>query len=91
MRQSWWNDETSLAVKNEKLYFQTLLAQHGIFEAPSIEDVKYFFFSLPSIIIVKGYAVGFTDPNIQKLIEHYIESNRQSLVLKQNIKIQYRM
>jgi len=92
MRQSWWEDESSASVQSdEKRYLQTILTEQGVFEAPSIDDVKYFFFSLPSIIIVKGYALGFTDPSIKELIQNHIESNKQLLIQKHEIKIQFRM
>lgn len=91
MRQSWWDDESSISVQNEKRFLQTILTEQGIFESPSIDDTKYFFFSLPSIIIVKAYAVGFTDPSIQEMLKHHINSNKQSLIQKQEIKIQFRM
>lgn len=91
MRQSWWEDESSASVQSEKRYLQTILSEQGVFEAPSIDDVKYFFFSLPSIIIVKGYALGFTDPSIKELIQNHIESNKQLLIQKHEIKIQFRM
>ena len=55
MRQSWWNDESNPSVKIEKQFFQNTLNELGVYEAASLDDVKYFFFSLPSIIIVKGY------------------------------------
>ena len=91
MRQTWWDDESCAIVKNEKNFFQRILIEKGIFNSPNVEDVKYFFFSLPSIIIVKGYAVGFTDPSVEALIQSHIETNKQSLKQKQQIKIQFRM
>ena len=46
MRQSWWNDESTPNVKIEKQFFQQTLSEQGVYEAPSLDDVKYFFFSL---------------------------------------------
>lgn len=54
MRQSYWNDEQSVKVQHEKLFFQQVLAEYHVFTEPNLEDVRYFFFTLPSIIIVKG-------------------------------------
>lgn len=91
MRQNYWNDESSANVISEKHYFQQTLIEHGVFESASIEDAKYFFFSLPSIIIVKGYALGFMDHTVKILISKYIHDNKQMLMLRQDIKIQFRM
>lgn len=54
MRQSYWNDNHSDAVLIEKQFFQKILIENGIFENASLDDAKYLFFSLPSVIIVKG-------------------------------------
>ncbi|MCU4415801.1 hypothetical protein [Acinetobacter bereziniae] len=91
MRQSWWNDESTATVKAEKQFFQQTLSEKGVYEAPSLEDVKYFFFSLPSIIIVKGYALGFTNQQVKDMISQHIEVNRQTLSARNEIKIQFRM
>lgn len=91
MRQSWWNDESNPSVQIEKQFFQNTLNELGVYETPSLDDVKYFFFSLPSIIIVKGYSLGFTNRSVKDMITHHIETNKQSLMLRKEIKIQYRM
>ena len=91
MRQSWWNDESTATVKAEKHFFQQTLREKGVYETPSLEDVKYFFFSLPSIIIVKGYALGFTNQQVKDMISQHIEVNRQTLSARNEIKIQFRM
>ena len=54
MRERYWNDTENNHVDTEKAYFQKLLQQQGIYEYATLEDARYFFFSLPSIIIVKG-------------------------------------
>lgn len=91
MRQNYWNDVLSPTVVSEKHYFQQTLTEHGVFESASIEDAKYFFFSLPSIIIVKGYALGFMDSAVKIMIAKYIHDNKQTLMHRQEIKIQFRM
>ena len=57
MRQSYWNDEQSVKVQHEKLFFQQVLSEYHVFTEPNLEDARYFFFTLPSIIIV-GTPVG---------------------------------
>ena len=91
MRQNYWNDVASPAVTSEKHYFQQILIEHGIFESASLEDAKYFFFSLPSIIIVKGYALGFMDNAVKIMLSKYIDAHKQDLIHRQEIKIQFRM
>lgn len=91
MRQSWWNDESTASVKAEKQFMQQTLSENGVYESPSLDDVKYFFFSLPSIIIVKGYALGFTNQLVKDMISQHIEVNRLSLSARNEIKIQFRM
>jgi len=91
MRQTWWNDEFSPAVQAEKQFFYSILTKQGIYEAPSLDDVKYFFFGLPSIIIVKGYALGFTNQQVQDMIHQHIQSNKHTLSARKEIKIQFRM
>lgn len=91
MRLSYWNDNTSPQVESEKQFFQNILNEHGIFQSASLEDAKYFFFSLPSIIIVKGYALGFSNHSVKNMINEYIRQNKKSLSERVNLKIQYRM
>ncbi len=91
MRQNYWNDTASSNVQIEKQFFQSVLTDHGIFKSATQEDAKYFFFSLPSIIIVKGYALGFLDKTVKSMIDEYIESNKQALTQREQIKIQFRM
>ncbi len=90
MRHNYWNDETSAVVETEKRFFQQLLIEHGVFQTASLEDAKYFFFCLPSSIIVKGYASGFLDQNVQNMITSYIQANKLQLMKRENLKIQYR-
>ncbi|MDM1247339.1 hypothetical protein ACFODO_10290 [Acinetobacter sichuanensis] len=91
MRQNFWNDTETDSVQLEKLFLQNILAEHGVFNAPTLEDVKYFFFSLPSIIIIKGYALGFSHSAIQSMITQYIHENKVRLMQHETLKIQYRM
>lgn len=91
MRHNYWEDSHSSQVEAEKVFFQQLLIDHGVFEAPSIDDVRYFFFSLPSIIIVKGYASGFLNQSVKDMISQYIKQNKTQLMQHQTLKIQFRM
>ena len=91
MRQNWWNDAESPNVKIEKQFFQHVLTEQGIFSTATLEDAQYLFFSLPSIIIVKGYATGFQHPSVLKMMTQYIEHNKTQLMRREPIKIQYHM
>ena len=91
MRQNYWNDTDSAQVANEKQFFQQTLIEQQIYTAPSEDDAKYLFFSLPSIIIVKGYALGFKHDSVQAMIFKHIQDNRSILKQKSDIKIQFRM
>lgn len=91
MRQSWWDDQSTPSVAAEKQFLQQTLSEKGVYATPSLDDVKYFFFSLPSIIIVKGYALGFTNQLVKDMINQHIEINRHTLSARNQIKIQFRM
>lgn len=90
MRNSYWNDLNPTVVK-EKLYFQQMLVDNGIFESATAEDAKHLFFSLPSIIIVKGYAYGFMHASVQVLICQHIQANKQLLQQKTEMKIKFNL
>lgn len=90
MRHSYWNDLNPQVIK-EKLHFQQMLVDNGIFETATAEDAKHLFFSLPSIIIVKGYAHGFMHASVQVLICQHIQANRQFLQQKTEIKIKFNL
>lgn len=91
MRQNYWDDALTPRVKAEKVFFQQLLIDMRIFEDASLEDAKSLFFSLPSIILIKGYAKGFNTPPIQALIEKHIEMHRAELQQKFDVKIKFRV
>ncbi|MBI1452461.1 MULTISPECIES: hypothetical protein [Acinetobacter] len=91
MRQNYWDDAHTPRVHEEKLFFQRLLNDLGVFEKASLEDAKSLFFSLPSIILIKGYAKGFTEPSIQQLITQHIELHRNELQQKFDVKIKFRV
>lgn len=91
MRQNYWNDTDSSQVNLEKTELTKMLTEYGIFEHPSLEDTKYFFFSLPSIIIVKGYALGFSHDSVKEMITQFIEQNKMLLKQRSELKIAYRM
>ena len=87
MRQSWWNDDSNSTVQSEKQFMCHFLTEQGLFQPAELEDVRYFFFSMPSIIIVKGYAEGFQATTVQQ----YITQNKDQLMQRNNLKIQYQM
>ncbi len=89
MRQSYWNDSLSAKVIEEKQYFQQVLIENGIFSMPTLEDAKHLFFSLPSIIIVKGYASGFKHQSVKKLICQHVQDNKLLLQQKSEMKIKF--
>ncbi|BBF78901.1 hypothetical protein [Acinetobacter ursingii] len=91
MRENYWNDVDSGHVKAEKQYFCDALNSHGVFEDASLEDAKYFFFTLPSIIIVKGYALGFMHRSVQTMIDQHILSHFNQLKMRESLKIKFRM
>lgn len=91
MRQNYWNDKLSSQVQQEKVFLQTTLMQQGVFSSATLEDAKYLFFSLPSIIIVKGYALGFMHETVQNLIYQHIQTNKQQLQQRSELKIQFQM
>lgn len=91
MRQNYWDDEQTPTVQSEKLYFQKLLVDKDIFPEATNQDAKYFFFSLPSIIIVKGYALGFQDQAVKNMILDYLDTNRMRLKQRENLKIQFNL
>ena len=47
MRQNYWNDTHSAQVDLEKIELKNILSEYGVFDQPSLDDAKYFFFSLP--------------------------------------------
>lgn len=91
MRQNYWNDNTSPKVRAEKNFFQKLLIEHDVFTEANLEDAKYFFFTLPSIIIVKGYSLGFEDQFVKQLLEQHIYRNKSILISKSALQIEYHM
>ena len=52
MRHNYWDDESSPTVQEEKIFLRNTLIEEGIFKNATLDDTKYFFFTLPSIIIV---------------------------------------
>lgn len=91
MRINYWNDQSSIQTQKEKSFFQKLLIKHRIFEDATLEDAQYFFFSLPSIVIVKGYAVGFLNDTVVQMLEQHIDKNKNILISRSELKIIYQM
>lgn len=91
MRKNYWDDEQSEQVQSEKQYFQQMLSEYQVFEQATLDDAKYVFFALPSIIIVKGYALGFMSTLVKTMILEFILTNKTQLSTRQVMKIQFRV
>ena len=91
MRTNYWNDTHNPDVLIEKEFLQITLSEQEIYAEPTLEDAKYLFFNLPSIIIVKGYALGFMNHKVKSMIHQFIEDHKVELQKKSEIKIKYRM
>lgn len=89
MRQSYWNDSISAQVMEEKKFFQQALEESGIFSTPTLDDAKHLFFSFPSIIIVKGYASGFTHDKVKDMIFQHILEHKTLLQQKTEVKVKF--
>jgi hypothetical protein len=89
MRHRYWDDCTSAIVQQEKLFFQRILVEEGIFPEANLDDARYLFFSLPSHIILKGYAQGFQTMLTHQLICQYIQTHQQQLKQRAQLKIQF--
>jgi hypothetical protein len=90
MRQNFWNDESS-TIQSEKLFLLQQLSEQQVFNQPTLDDAKYLFFSLPSIVIVKGYAHGFSHISVQEMISTYIQTHKLQLSRKESLKIKFHM
>lgn len=90
MRQNFWNDESS-SIQSEKLFLLQQLSEQQVFNHPTLDDAKYLFFSLPSIVIVKGYAHGFSHISVQEMISTYIQTHKLQLSRKESLKIKFHM
>lgn len=91
MRVNYWNDASSHHVQSEKSFFQHILNEHQVFQSPTLDDAKYLFFALPSIIIVKGYASSFSDEKVKLLIDQFVISNKTALMSRTEMKITYKI
>ena len=91
MRERYWSEDQSAQVAAEKAFLQQLLQQHEIYPQPSLDDARYVFFSLPSQLIVKGYALGFQHPQVTELIVHYLKRQKTKLQQRNHVKIQYKL
>jgi hypothetical protein len=90
MRKHYWND-SSAQVQQEKQALKNFLEQQQLFTNMQDEDLKYFFFSLPSQVIVKGYALGFMHERVQDMILQHITENKSRLEKRELFKVKYRM
>lgn len=53
MRHSWWDDESTPNVKIEKQFFQQTLTEQGVYDTPSLDDVKYFSLACPALSLLR--------------------------------------
>jgi len=91
MRQRYWEDTQSTNISAEKTFFQQILIETQVFPSANLDDAKQLFFSLPSIILIKGYAKGFTNDTVQSLIRQHIDTNRSALQQKLEVKIKFKL
>ncbi|MFT4021542.1 MAG: hypothetical protein QM666_08520 [Acinetobacter sp.] len=89
MRNQYWQDN-SLRAQQEKAQLKIFLSHTQLFEQVGESELKYFFYCLPSAIIMKGYALGFNHPKVIHVMKKYIIQNKSLLKCKAEIKIQYR-
>ena len=91
MRHNYWDDESSPIVQEEKIFLRNTLIEEGIFKNATLDDAKYFFFTLPSIIIVKAHALGFHHSHVKRMLIKHIHTNRAALMRKSALKIQFKI
>ena len=89
IRKNYWCDD-SLKVQQEKTYLKSLLEQQHIFSNMQESDLEYFFFSLPSEVIVKGYALGFMHQRVKDMLLQYMLENKSRLAKREVLKVKYR-
>ncbi|MHA3049006.1 hypothetical protein [Acinetobacter sp. ANC 4641] len=90
IRKHYW-DDSSTQVQQEKQALKHFLECQHIFPDMQEEDLKYFFFSLPSQVIVKGYALGFTHERVKDMLLQHITENKTRLEKRELFKVKYRM
>lgn len=90
MRQNYWNDASS-TIENEKEFLRNTLIEEGIFQEATLDDTKYFFFTLPSIIIVKAHALGFHHAQVKRLLIQHIHNHRAALMRRSVLKVQFKI
>lgn len=91
LRNNFWNDEQSERIQTEKQFLTRFLTEQQIFTQATLDDARYFFYSLPSIIIVKAYSLGFLHDTVIGMMQQFIELNREPIRSRQIIKIQYHL
>ena len=90
MRVRYWHEDT-LTVKQEKQQLKLFLDQQSLFDLVSDQELKYFFFSLPSSIVMKAHTLGFAHHQVIEMMMTYINAHQQQLKNKQELKIKYRV
>lgn len=90
MRVRYWH-ENSLEVQRDKQQLKIFLEQQCLFAQVSEKELQYFFFSLPSNIIIKAHALGFGHHQVMEMMMTYIAAHQQQLQNKEELKIKYRI
>lgn len=90
MRVRYWHED-SLTVKQNKQQLKVFLEQQQVFAHVSEQELHYFFFSLPSSIIMKAHTLGFADQQVIEMMTTYIAEHQQQLRNKEELKIKYRI
>ena len=91
IRNKFWNEDPSIRVVSEKQFLRDFLTQHQIFENTSLEDVKYFFYCLPSIIIVKAYGLGFLHESVITLMQQFVQQHHEQLSSRADFQIKFNL
>ncbi|MEB3753857.1 hypothetical protein [Acinetobacter sp. MD2(2019)] len=89
MRLRYWQ-ENSASVQQDKQDLKKFLIAQQLFADVSEQDLHYFFFSLPSQIIIKAHALGFSHHHVVQMMQSYVADHQIQLKNKQSMKIKYR-
>lgn len=90
LRENYWNKDSERN-KKEKLFLKELLLEHQVFLEINEVNLKFFFDSLPSEVILKAYGLGFKNDLIKRLLITHIEKNKNALKEGKLIKTEYKI
>ncbi|MEB3766577.1 hypothetical protein [Acinetobacter sp. MD2] len=90
MRLRYWQ-EASISVQNNKQSLKVFLEQQQLFSQVSEDELEYFFFSLPSHVVMRAHSLGFDHHQVMAMMTTHIATHRQQLSCRKDIKIKYRL